>query len=235
VKRKQQMTPTKPSESQQVWQSVKDLFRGKITRLRHSVAYWVVARMYGKEMSISPYATGAVSACAVFWFMDEGVRKFIFIREKSKGAQARFISVMKNSDTPMNAVLLQAVNRTLGSVFFKSLDHRLFDVDRVAAAPSFMIQDKDIKASIPMLSLVWAVQITKEQAQLCNGHVKNFEVVTIPEFSLISGTEVAEAHKGVYQAVVRHIHGSIKNNGLFSVDALENLLQNKKVAPRTIH
>ena len=199
------------------------------------IAKKVVNTMYGKDMSISSYTSGAVSACAVFWYMDQGIRKFVFIRETKQKTPARFISVMKTDDTPINANLLQAINRTLGHVFFKSIDTRLFDVDRVAAAPSFMVQDKDIKGKFPMLSLVWVMQITKEQAQLCNGHVKNFEVVTIPEFSLISGTEVAEAHKSVYQSVIRHIHGSITTGSGFSVDALENLMQTKKVTTRTIH
>jgi len=229
------MTPTKPTESQMVWSSVKTLFTTKIHSWRQRVAKRLVSAIYGKEMSISPYATGAISACSVFWYMDSGIRKFVFIREKGSKNPARFISVMKNGETPMNASLLQAVNRTLGAVFFKSVDHRLFDIDRVAAAPSFMIQDKDIKGNIPMLSLVWVVQLTKEQAQLCNGHIKNFEVVTIPEFSLVSGNEVADAHKGIYQSIIRHIHGSVNATGAFSVDALENLMQTKKVTTRTIH
>lgn len=228
-------TPTEPSEAKQVWNSVKSLFKGKVTRMRHSIAQSVANKMYGKEMAISSYATGAVSACAVFWYMDNGIRRFVFIREQGKNP-ARFISVMKNADgQPMHESLLHAINRTLGSVFFKSLDARLFDADRVAAATSFTVQDKDMQKNIPMLSLVWVVQLTKEQAQLANGHVKNFEIVTIPEFSLISGSEVADAHKGIYQSVIRHIHGTNNVANTLSVDALEALMQSKKAAPRTIH
>ena len=236
MERKKVMKNPSATESQQVWKSVKTLFSNKIRSFRHGIAHSVVNNLYGREMSISPFSAGAVSACVVFWYMDGGIRKFIFIREQSSKKHARFISVMKNNDEQqVNETLLHAINRTLGHVFFKSLDRKLFDIDRVAATPSFVIQDNEIKENIQMLSLVWVVQITKEQAQLCNGSVKNFEVVTIPEFSLVSGTEVADAHKGVYQSVIRHVHGTIASSNTFSVDTLEGLMQTKKVISRTIH
>lgn len=141
-----------------------------------------------------------VASFAVLWFMEDGDRRFLMVRAKNAAkAKAGFAGVIGYPhDKPANENLKLAMGEQLGSVLLKSLNKHVLDSDQVAAAPTLKVNNSLIQA------LVWEIQITPEQAQLCaeNGEL---EIVTIPEFALL-GPEVKPMHKALYQSVLKHIH-----------------------------
>lgn len=205
-----------------------------------NVKQWLTRKllttMYGEGMHISAYPSMTIAGCAVFWYLDNGVRRFVLVRETGDGKKARFVSVMdKGEGIAMNESLLHAIRRTFGQVFFRSLDTKLFEVDRIAAAPAFQLADERMDGQKTTIqSLVWVVQLTKEQAQLMSCAAKDLELITVPEYGLL-GNDVAPAHKGVYQTVLRHIHGKRPSSESMVMETLEDLLGKTTQTQRVIH
>ncbi|MBI1363430.1 MAG: hypothetical protein GC134_05550 [Proteobacteria bacterium] len=216
--------------------SFADLFYRGIIRLRAGIAEKLVSLLYGQKMYIASQHKGAVAACVVFWYIEDGIRKFVMTRHTDlKTANIRFVGSMASEDAqPANNSLVRAIKTTLGDVFFKALDVHLLDADRIAAAPMLSFDDPITKQPTPVQGLCWAVQITAEQAQLCAPTRNNLEVIAVPEHAML-GPDIAPAHKLIYQSVLRHIHShSVVSEGAM-MDKLEDMLRRAGSSQRTIH
>ena len=207
-------------------------------KLRMSAASWFVQKLYGREMTITPFSNSAIAGLVVFWYLEGGVRHYVMIKNSKIKSGARFVSCLGLGENENITQATQNTVRTLlGSVFYKSLDSNLIAQDRVASVPTFKCEEPTLGESVPVNGVVWAVQISPEQAGLCQPEMKNVDVVAVPEFA-IGGNEVAQSHQMVYQSVLKHIHGTKQTLKEFGVDQLEDAFQDmvgKKSSSKTIH
>lgn len=207
-------------------------------RLRMTMAGRIVKLLYGREMTITPFQNSAIAGLVVFWYIEGGVRHFVMIKNSKLGGAARFVSCL---GLGVNRDITEATQNTvkglLGSVFYKSLDNTLIAQDRVASVPTFKCEDPMLGETVPVNGVVWALQLTQEQAQLCQPEMKNIDVVAIPEYAM-AGNEVAHSHQMVYQSVLKHVHGIkplLQELGMEQVeDAFKDML-GKKSSSKIIH
>lgn len=219
------MTTKQPTKLQQA-----------VRNWRRQAAHRVVKALYGRDMHISSHRGSLVAATAVFWYQDNGMRKFLMVRDVTEPqGGARFPGCLENKvDAPLTATLIESLDKLLGSAFVKALDHNLLEVDRVSAAPVLSLADKVTGEKMPVQGVVWLVRITKEMAQLCESQDKRIEVIAVPEFSM--GTnEINAAHKVVFQNIGRHLNeDSVAETGMI-VDRLEDFLRKMGNAQRQVH
>lgn len=205
-------------------------------RMRQNLAGFLVRVLYGREMTITPFQSSAVAGTVIFWYFESGVRYFVMVKNPRQSPQARFVSCLGLGDnTDITSAAKETVRTLLGEVFFKSLNKGLIAVDRVAAVPTFKCEDPTSKTFIPVNSAVWAVQITPEQAQLCQPKVNDMDVVAIPEFAVL-GKEVTSSHHMLYQAALKHIHGSNPLAQALGIEQLEDIFKEvTEVNTKVIH
>lgn len=210
-----------------------------LQRFRVALAGKLVAWLYGRPMTVTPFQNSAIAGLVVFWYIEGGVRHFVMIKNTAVSPSARFASCLgvgENKD--ISEATRNTIKTLLGSVFYKSLDAGLIAQDRVASVPTFKCEEPTSGESVPVNGVVWAVQITPEQAQLCQPEMKNIDVVAVPEYAM-GGNEVASSHQMVYQSVLRHIHGvqpSLQDLGLEQVeDTFKEMFGAKKTSDKIIH
>ena len=208
--------------------------KGSTTSLRRRFAENIVSLLCG-DVKISSPLEATIAGSIVFWYLENGVRHFIMVKEQGAQENARFVSCLglgKHKD--ISVATQETTKLLLGEVFYRALDQQLLKSDRVAAVPAFKCESAETGEFFPVHSIVWTVQITPEQAQLCEPQNQNIEVISIPEFAIM-GPEVSASHKQIYQAVLRHIHGSSPIANEAPVDLLEDLLNYGHTTDKIIH
>lgn len=204
--------------------------------LKTRLANAITSAIFGRPMHVSHLPKSAVAGIVIFWYFENGVRQFVMVKNpKEASAQARFVSCLgMGKSKTMSEAASATTNLLLGKVFTRSLDKNLLAADRVCAVPTFNTEDSVFGGHVPVHSIVWAVQITQEQAQMCEPE-QHLDVVAVPEFAMM-GNEVSDSHKAVYQACLRHIHASNPLVQEFAIDQLEDLLQGQQqVSTKVIH
>ena len=207
-------------------------------RLRMALANKVVGWLYGREMTITPFQNSAIAGLVVFWYIENGVRHFVMVKNSKVSNNARFVSCLgigQNKD--ITEATRNTVKAIMGSVFYKSLDNNLIAQDRVASVSTFKCEDHSIGESVPVNGVVWAVQITPEQAGLCQPEMKNVDIVAVPEFAIV-GNEVAHSHQMIYQSVLKHIHGIKPSLQELGIEQLEDAFKDmvgRKSSSKIIH
>lgn len=207
-------------------------------RLRMALANKIVGWLYGREMTITPFQNSAIAGLVVFWYIDNGVRHFVMVKNSAVSNNARFVSCLgigENKD--ITEATRNTVKSIMGSVFYKSLDSSLLAQDRVASVPTFKCEEPSLGESVPVNGVVWAVQITPEQAGLCQPEMKNVDIVAVPEFSIV-GNEVAPSHQMIYQSVLKHIHGIKPSLQELGIEQLEDAFKDmvgRKSSSKIIH
>ncbi|MFT7433349.1 MAG: hypothetical protein ACI9TY_000979 [Alphaproteobacteria bacterium] len=200
-----------------------------LTRLKMSIASTVVNFLYGRDMTITSFKNSAVAGSVIFWYFENGTRHFVMVKN-SKNGQARFSSCLglgEHSD--ITAATKSAVKTLLGDVFYKSLDAGLISVDRVSSVPTFKCEDVSSGTMVPVNGVVWTVQITAEQAQLCQPMLKNIDIVAIPEYALL-GKEVTPSHQMIYQSALKHIHGTASLLQQLGIDQVDDMFKEMRPA-----
>lgn len=204
-------------------------------RARYRAASWFVRALFNRPMYISANPKGLVVGMVVFWYVENGQRKFLMFRENRKGAQARFVgSLDAFADQNLQDGLLRSIDSTLGEAFVRTLENDLFAADRIAAAPRLTLEDDVTGKLLPVQALCWQVQIRPEQAQLCVPRKSGIEVLAVPEFGIL-GPDIAGPHKTVYQNVLRHVEKQSMPTEGFGVSPLDVLLANKTTVSRILH
>lgn len=206
-----------------------------LSRLRESLASLILRVLYGRKMHLSPFQTGSVAGIAIFWYLDNGLRKFILVKDSAENSTARFVSCL---GTGKSANITDATNETvrllLGDPFYRSLDKKPLAVDKLAAIPAFKCEDSASSQSFPVHGVVWAVQITAEQAGLCNSKLKNVEVLSLPEYNLTT-SDIAPSHKHIYQSVLRHIHGTQPTAPVNVYEQLDDFISSQRTSHKIVH
>lgn len=204
-------------------------------RARYRVANAFVRTIFNRPMYISANPKGLVVGMVVFWYMENGQRKFLMFRESRKGAQARFVgSLDAFADQNLQDGLMRSIDSTLGEAFVRTLEGDQLAADRIAAAPRLTLEDDITGKLLPVQALCWQVQIRPEQAQLCVPRKPGLEVLAVPEFGIL-GPDVAAPHKTVYQNVLRHIEKQSAPTEGFGLSQLDNLLANRTTVSRILH
>ena len=213
----------------------KQAFSAKLMQLRSTLAHKVASVLIGRPVSISTTPASTIASSMILWYFEGNTRKFIMVREKQDENRARFVSCLDSGKYESPSVALMNTCRiALGEAFIKTVDKRLFDVDRVMSAPMFKYEDKFTGKIRPIQALVWMMQITPEQAELCLTHKKGAEVVAIPEFAIVGG-DVTPSHRVIYQASLRHIHAQSNRADADLFEALEDLLKDNAPSTRILH
>ncbi len=205
-------------------------------KLRYRIADWLVNTLYGQAMHVTSYSTSLVAATVVFWYQDGGMRKFLMVRDVSNpDGDARFPGCLESKvDVPISETLISTIGHMLGTPFTKAFDHNLLEQDRVCAAPVLSMKDKAANQSMPVQGIVWLIQVTKEQAQLCSSQDKRIEVIAVPEHSM-STKEVNPAHKVIFQSIERHLNQEHHNEAGMIVDRLEEFLKKMGSSHKQLH
>lgn len=207
-----------------------------VQRKRMQLAQWAARKIAGRaDVTLNPVGNTSVAGCVLFWYFDGGMRQFLLINEKDKATKLRFVSFLDLlSGKTATDTLHHTIGRLLGEPFYRSLDKRLLEADRVITAPTFHARDELNESSATIQTLVWAIQITPEQAELCTNQHDCVEIKTVPEFSLL-GPEIVSSHKTIYQSALRHIHATSRNGETPVLDTLEDMLKSQGTSPRTLH
>tara|TARA_R110000868_G_scaffold411733_1_gene708254 strand:- start:85758 stop:86429 length:672 start_codon:yes stop_codon:yes gene_type:complete len=204
-----------------------------ITRLKVKLASSIVHFLYGRPMTITSFKNSAVAGSVIFWYFENGTRHFVMVKN-SKAGQARFTSCLGLGEhADITDATKSTVKTLLGNVFYKSLDAGLISVDRVSSVPTFKCEDPGNGGMVPVNGVVWTVQITPEQAQLCQPTLKNVDVVAIPEYALL-GKEVTASHQMIYQSALKHIHGTIPLLQQLGIDHVDDMFSEVRPATNKI-
>ena len=203
---------------------------------QHAVANWLVDRLYGQKMHISTTGNTLTSAHVIFWYDDHGVRKYVMARDVTQQKpQARFAGCLQTSlETPMAQSLFDGISYMFGKTFARTIDSTLLEPDKVKAAPTLSLSDNTTGAQKAVQGLVWLVQITKEQIELCKSLDSRYEVVAIPEFSMNSDN-IASAHMVVFNAARPHLTSAHQDNTETTLNSTTQALEEQRQARKTLH
>ena len=171
----------------------------------HWGMHWILRTIYRKEVHITPAQAALVKAAAVFWYNEEGFRKFIMVRNNAKNTAKTVFPACYSSgaEKPISDVLYNKISSTLGTAFTRSLDMHLLEVDRVAAVPTLSAVQTETGPT-QVQAVIWLIQITKEQAELCMSGDNTVDILNIPEFALLTEA-VDPIHKVIYQSIRRKL------------------------------
>lgn len=205
------------------------------TNLKMSLASSIVNFIYGREMTITSFKNSAVAGSVIFWYFENGTRHFVMVKNSKEGP-ARFASCLGLGEhADITTATKNAVKTLLGDVFLKSLDTGLITVDRVASVPTFKCEDRSSSTMVPVNGVVWSVQITPEQAQLCQPCIDNVDIVAIPEYALL-GKDVTSSHQVIYQSALKHIHGTASLLEQLGIDQVDDMFKELNPAGgKTVH
>lgn len=203
---------------------------------RHALAHWVVAKLYGRDMHISGTSDTLSAASVVFWYNDHGIRKFLMLRDVTQEKpQARFAGCLETSlEAPMAQTLFESIQHIFGKAFARTIDQTLLEEDLVKSAPTLSLTDKATGQKKAVQGLVWMVQITKSQIELCNSMDSRFEVVAVPEFAMTTD-QIAPAHKVVFRSIRGHFPSAESNTSRATLDRTKNHLDEMRAASKTLH
>lgn len=203
--------------------------------LRDRIAKFVMQKLYGKPMHLSPFPKGTIACAAVFWYFEGGMRKYVMARDMAQtNPQVRFVGCVDNvSDMPIDNLMMENVRQVLGDGFARSLANDAFAKDDVTSAPQFKYEDINSGQKLPVQCICWAIQITPEQADLAAPQVENMEILSVPEFTILN-EEVAESHKLIYQSVLKRVNQKAPSDVVSMLEELESM-PTLMEANRTIH
>lgn len=211
--------------------------RRKAWRLawKDRIAQFVIKKLYGKEMHLSPFPKGTIACAAVFWYFEHGMRKYVMARDMAQAKpQVRFVGCIDNvSDMPIDNLMMENVRQVLGDGFARSLSKDAFAKDDVASAPQFKYEDINSGEKLPVQCICWAIQITPEQAELAAPQVDNMEILSVPEFTILN-EDVAESHKLIYQSVLKTVNKKAPTDMMTMLEELESM-PTLMESNRTIH
>jgi hypothetical protein len=229
---------TKPSFAYRLGRKLRSLltFSGKPAFWRFKLAKKISSWLLGREMFISPFKKGTLTATAVFWFVDDGVRKFLMVRPTVKKDQpVQFISCLDmHNNEPVTLTLQRTVGQVLGKAFAKSLGRQPFEADNISCAPSFSYKDARSGMDVPVQNLTWVTQITPEQAELSMPSMPGIEVVSVPEH-ILSSNEVLEPHKIIFQTAHKQIYKATPALEKAVMEEIEDHLRTIYGGSKTIH
>lgn len=204
-------------------------------RFRYGLAQNLLKLIFGRRMHVSATPKGLVVGMVVFWYLENGQRKFLMFREARKGAQARFVgSLDAFADENLQDGVLRNIDAIFGESFLRTIDEQTIDADRVTSAPRLTLEDDVTGKSLPVQAICWQVQIRPEHAHLCVPKKSGIEVLAVPEFGLM-GPEVAGPHKHVFQSVLRHIEKQSLPAENLGLSQLEEMLAQKTGRPKILH
>jgi hypothetical protein len=206
-----------------------------LVALRQYLTNKTLSALYGAAVSVGPKGQVGVAAAVVLWFMQDGFKHYMMIKNTSGAEQrARFVSVFGlTGQAHMGAAAKLAINHALGPVLAKTIADNVLAPDRVAAAPVFYATDEATGAMLPVQALVWCVQVQPAQAELVQAG-KGLTMVLVPEFG-IKSSQISPTHRGLLQAVSRHLP---KNKDLLeaaTAGKVEDKLPEIVSAPRVLH
>lgn len=212
----------KPSQPNQNW--------------RHRLAHWVTDKLYGQSMHITSYKPSLVVASVVFWYDDHGVRKFLMVRDVStENPTARFAGCLESkTDAPISKTLHDNIKYMMGEQFARTIDETLLEPACVKAAPTLSMSDKATGEKLPVQGVVWMIQITKSQIELCNSQDGRLEVVALPQFAM-TGNDINPAHKVIYQAIRQHFPAGQSAGSKATLDRTGEFLDSIRQASKNLH
>jgi hypothetical protein len=177
-------------------------------------------------------APNLIAGGVVFWYMEQGIRYFVMVKPVS-GGNARFASCLGIGEQPdIASAVSHSVKQLLGKVFYRSLDKALLTADRVATVNCFNHETDDGKSS-PVHGVFWCVQITPEQAQLCQPKEANTDVIAVPEMGIMTDG-ISPSHQTIYQTMSRHLYSSNSWDDL-GLEQVEDMAGHAHTISRTIH
>ena len=208
-----------------------------VGKARKMLADALLRVIYGRKMHISAQAPSPIAGAVAFWYMDHNVKHFIFAKD-NENKSLRFPSCLglKNHNS-ISAALKDTINELFGNAFMKAFDSKLLGMENLTTVPVFSYLDQVGQAALPVHTLVWQIQITPEQAQLCQPQQAGTDVIAVPEGSL-SNQNVAPSHVTILaeiQKVNRKAQQRMMKETNVSSDVLDDLLKGNIGSSRTIH
>jgi len=181
---------------------------------RLKLAQKVVHALLGTEHQLSPTTHLPQAGLVVFWYTEGNSRHFMMYRQRpeagtpdkliDKSRFPGFFGLPQGYSTPLSA-LKAALKVQLGDVFIRAIDGELIAEDTIAAAPCYPFTNSMNGQETVLQAHVWLMQITPEQAQLAATEDNTLEIVSVPEYALLTGA-IAPSHKAVYGSVLSHLH-----------------------------
>ena len=203
---------------------------------RHRLAHWLTGKLYGQSMHISSFKPSLVAASVVFWYEDHGLKKFLMVRDISaQKPTARFAGCLESkTDAPLGQTLHDNIKHMMGKQFARTIDKTLLEAHHVKAAPTLSMTDKATGEKLPVQGVVWMVQITKAQTELCNSEDGRLEVVAVPQYAM-TGKDISPAHKVIYQAVRGHFPAGQSAGSKATLDRTKDFLESMRDASKNLH
>lgn len=173
-------------------------------RFRNAFMTRWLSLLYGQPVEVVPKGHVALAGAVVLWFLQDGFKQFVLLKQNDGDGRARFISCLGTGPhNDMGSALAAVLKSQLGEVFARTVEKRLLNADRVAAAPLFSYTDDGLGTTSPVQTLVWVVQMNPAALDLIHTG-KNAQVMVVAEFGL-SSNKISPTHRALYQSAMRHL------------------------------
>lgn len=208
------------------------------TSFLKKLANRLVRLSYGKEMYISEYRPSPIAGVCAFYYVENGMRHYIFVK-KSKEMALQFVSCLGfNGHQNIVEALSQTLETFFGKPFMRSFDKNLISMETISTVPVFSYkEDASHENAYNVHTFAWHIQITQEQAQLCQPNEnEDIDILAVPEVG-VTNQPLSESHRAILSTLKDAERKSRKNDigENIGADLLEDILQGTTTPSRTIH
>jgi hypothetical protein len=211
--------------------AIENLWNRWVRFRNHWLTRWL-SLLYGQPVEVVPKGHVALAGAVVLWFLQDGFKQFVLLRQENGDGRARFVSCLgTGAHADMSHALTAVLKNQLGEIFSRTIESRLLAPDRIAAAPLFSYNDESVGTTSPVQTLVWVVQISPAALDLIHTPAGT-QVMVVAEFGL-SSNKISPTHRSLYQAAQRHLpKGRTPKSEDKPDDGIKVL---ESAAPRTVH
>lgn len=191
-----------------VWATIKQRITNRTARakagfytVRQNAVNRLLTMLYGKEIQVLPKGYVGLAGAVVMWYIAEGQRFFLMIRNEKGDDKARFLSSFgSHGGATMGADLAKLMRLQCGEVFSKSVASKsMLGMEKVAAAPLFINTDDVLGVPVPVQGLVWLVQVHPHVVDTVISPA-GLHVVRVPD-NLMAGDKISPTHQALFASV----------------------------------
>ena len=195
------------------------------------VSQKILSRFSGKPVYLSNMPPSPIAVVAVFWYIENGVRHFLFIKKKNESLRFPSCLGLKNGKN-VSQTLIDSIHKTCGNAFVKSLPKSALTLDNKPLTMVFGYEDSFSGKTYPLHTFIWSIQITPEQASLSVSEDALADIYAIGEPGFHQ-EDITESHLQIAQMLINH---TLQPLGADPVsDMLEDFLKGVTNHERIIH
>lgn len=203
--------------------------------LLKKLTQFLVRKTYGDAAIVTEHVPSPIAGVVAFYYVEHGMRHYIFV-SASESNELQFASCLGFQGYQNIAEALQhTVTTFFGKSFMRAFDRNLLSMENIKTVPVFSYKET-AEQNYNVHTFAWHIQLTPEQAQLCQPENDDVDILAVPEMN-IAQQKLSKSHLAVLTAIksaernahTRDMYGDLQN------DLLEDILQGAPQTARTIH